>query len=153
MGKVFSIVEARATMVSINLERDWIEDPGYNAVDHVEKQDTDVIDMKQETLEDVYTGDMVASIEEIKEVNSEQLMPGAMYTNGDLYGENIDKDIWEVDVFDKSLAISSPFIDSDQILEANGEKVDQIYGEADLEDQISGEAIDDITFQSSKDDK
>ena len=66
MGKVFSIVEARATMVSINLERDWIEDPEYNEVDHVEKQDTDVIDMKKETLEEVYTGDMVASIEEIK---------------------------------------------------------------------------------------
>ena len=47
MRNVFSIVEARATMVSINLERDWIEDPGYNAVDHVEKQGTDVIDMKQ----------------------------------------------------------------------------------------------------------
>ena len=50
MGKVFSIVEARATMVSINLERDWIEDPEYNEVDHVEKQDTDVINMKQELL-------------------------------------------------------------------------------------------------------
>ena len=50
MGKIFSVVEARATMVSINLERDWIEDPEYNEVDHVEKQDTDVINMKQELL-------------------------------------------------------------------------------------------------------
>ena len=87
------------------------------------------------------------------EVNSEQATPGAIYTNGDLYGENIDKDIWEVDVIDQSLAISRTIIDSDQILEANGENVDQIYGEADLEDQISGEAIDDTTFQSSKHDK
>ena len=85
------------------------------------------------------------------EVNSEQATPGAIYTNGDLYGENIDKDIWEVDFIDQSLAISRPVIDSDQILEANGENVDQIYGEADPEDQISGEAIDGINFQSSKD--
>ncbi|KAH0705072.1 hypothetical protein KY290_009773 [Solanum tuberosum] len=45
----------------------------------MDKQDTDVIDMKQQTLEDVHTGDMVASIEEIKELDSEQAVPGAIY--------------------------------------------------------------------------
>ena len=51
------------------------------------------------------------------------------------------------------LSYIRPVIDSNQILDANGENVDQIYGEADPEDQISGQAIDDIIFQSSKDDK
>uniref|UniRef100_M1C4N4 Uncharacterized protein n=1 Tax=Solanum tuberosum TaxID=4113 RepID=M1C4N4_SOLTU len=140
-------------MVSINLEEDLIEDSKYNAVDHVEKQDNDAIDIKQETLEDVLIGDMVASIEEIKEVNSEQVVPGAIYVDGDLYGESIEKDVWEVEVSDQSSAISRSVIGLDQILKANGENVDQIDGEADLEGQILGEAIDDITFESSKADK
>ncbi|XP_015164455.1 uncharacterized protein [Solanum tuberosum] len=89
------VAEAPAidAMVSLNLERDWIEDSEYNAVDHVEKQDTDVIEMKQETLEDVHIGDMIASIEEIKEINYERAVPGAIYADGDLYGESIEKDV------------------------------------------------------------
>ncbi|KAH0642614.1 hypothetical protein KY290_034204 [Solanum tuberosum] len=68
------VAEARTidVMVSINLEEDLIEDSEYNAVDHVEKKNVDVISMKQETIKDVHTGDMVASIEQIKEINSEQ---------------------------------------------------------------------------------
>ncbi|KAH0686113.1 hypothetical protein KY289_016867 [Solanum tuberosum] len=63
----FLVAEARTidAMISINLERDWIEDSKYNTVDHVEEQDNNVISMKQETSEDVYSGDMVVVIEEI----------------------------------------------------------------------------------------
>ena len=49
-------------MVSINLEENLIEDSERNIVDYMEKQDNDVIDMKQRNLEDVHTGDMVAFI-------------------------------------------------------------------------------------------
>ncbi|KAH0705080.1 hypothetical protein KY289_010156 [Solanum tuberosum] len=140
-------------MVSINLERDWIEDSEYNVVDHMEKQDTDVIDMKQQTLEDVHTGDMVAFIAEIKELDSEQALSGAIYANGDLYGESIEEDVWEVEVSDQSSTILRPVIGLDQILEANEENADQIDREADLKGQLSGETIDDITFKISKADK
>lgn len=51
----------------MNLEGDWIKDLKYNTVDHVEKQYTSVIDMKQETLKDVHTSNMAPSIEKIKE--------------------------------------------------------------------------------------
>ncbi|KAH0708309.1 hypothetical protein KY284_009736 [Solanum tuberosum] len=79
----------------------------------MEKQDTDVIDMKQQTLEDVHTGDMVASIEEIKELDSEQAVPGAIYADGDLYGESIEENVWEVEVSDQSSAILRPAIGLD----------------------------------------
>ena len=49
-------------MVSINLEENLIEDSKRNRVEYMEKQDNDVIDMKQRNLEDVHTGDMVAFI-------------------------------------------------------------------------------------------
>ena len=49
-------------MVSINLEENLIEDSERNTVDYMEKQDNDVIDMKQRNLEDVHTGDMVTFI-------------------------------------------------------------------------------------------
>ena len=49
-------------MVSINLEENLIEDSERNTVEYMEKQDNDVIDMKQRNLEDVHTGDMVAFI-------------------------------------------------------------------------------------------
>ena len=49
-------------MVSINLEENLIEDSERNTVDYMEKQDNDVIDMKQRNLKDVHTGDMVAFI-------------------------------------------------------------------------------------------
>ena len=50
-------------MISVNC----IEDSEYNAVNHVEKQNNDVINMKQETLKDVHTSNMAPSIEKIKE--------------------------------------------------------------------------------------
>uniref|UniRef100_M1DLP9 CCHC-type domain-containing protein n=1 Tax=Solanum tuberosum TaxID=4113 RepID=M1DLP9_SOLTU len=88
------VAEAGAinVMVSINLEEDLIDDSEYNAVDHVE-QNTHVINMKQETIKDVYTGDMVAFIEEIKEINYEQAVPEAIYADSDLYGENEEADL------------------------------------------------------------
>ena len=54
--------QAIDAMVSINLEENLIEDSERNTVDYMEKQDNDVIDMKQRNLEDVHTGDMVAFI-------------------------------------------------------------------------------------------
>ena len=44
------VVEARAidTMISINLEIDWIEDLEYNIADHLEKQETNIVDIKQD---------------------------------------------------------------------------------------------------------
>lgn len=61
-------------MVCSNFELNQIEDAVYNAVDHVEKHDTHVIHMKQETFKDIHTDDMIASIKDIKEVESEQAM-------------------------------------------------------------------------------
>ncbi len=54
--------QAIDAMVSINLEENLIEDSERNTVDYMEKQDNDVIDMKQQKLEDVHNGDMVAFI-------------------------------------------------------------------------------------------
>ena len=54
--------QAIDAMVSINLEENLIEDSERNTVDYMEKQDNDVIDMKQRNLKDVHTGDMVAFI-------------------------------------------------------------------------------------------
>ena len=64
----FQIAEAREidAMISINLEKDWIEDIEYNIADHLEKKEVDIISMKKEIFEDVRSGDMVASIEEIE---------------------------------------------------------------------------------------
>ncbi|KAH0775852.1 hypothetical protein KY290_007263 [Solanum tuberosum] len=96
---------------------------------------------------------MVASIKEIKEINSEQAVHGVIYVDSDLYGESIEEDAWEVEVSDQSPAISRSVIGLDQLLEANGENAEQIDGEVDLDGQISGKAIDDITFKISKVDK
>ena len=63
-------------------------------------------------------------------------MSGAMYVDGDLYGESTEEDVWEVEVSDQSSAISRLVIGLDQILEVNGINVDQIDGVADLEGQI-----------------
>ncbi|KAH0641105.1 hypothetical protein KY285_037691 [Solanum tuberosum] len=94
-------------MVSINLERDWLEGSNYNAVDHVEKQETDVIDMKQETLEDVPSGDRVAAIEEIKEEDLKQAVFETTCANDDLYEESIEEDVLEAELYGQSSAISS----------------------------------------------
>uniref|UniRef100_M1DLH3 Uncharacterized protein n=1 Tax=Solanum tuberosum TaxID=4113 RepID=M1DLH3_SOLTU len=58
------LAEARAidARVSINLEKDWIEDSEYNVVDHVEKQDIDFIDMKQEPFENAHTSLLEAEV-------------------------------------------------------------------------------------------
>lgn len=135
---------AIVVMVFINLEENLIEDSEYNVVDYMEKQENDVIDIKQLNLEDVHTGDTVAFIEEIREIDSKQ-MSRAMYVDGDLYKESIEEDVWKVKVFDKSLLISL-----DQILEANRENINQIDGESDLEGKFARKAIDDITFETSK---
>ncbi|KAH0708313.1 hypothetical protein KY284_009740 [Solanum tuberosum] len=61
--------------------------------------------------------------------------------------------ILENELASTTQAILRPAIGLDQILEANEENGDQIDREADLEGQISGETIDDITFEISKADK
>ena len=58
-------------MISINLERDQIEDLEYNIANHLEKQETNVVDIKHDIFQDVPSGDMVASIKEIKEEDLE----------------------------------------------------------------------------------
>ena len=60
--------QARAinAMISINLEGYWIEDLEYNIVDHVEKQETNVVDMKPEIYEDVLSAHKEDTIEGMK---------------------------------------------------------------------------------------
>uniref|UniRef100_M1A3Y4 Formin 14 n=1 Tax=Solanum tuberosum TaxID=4113 RepID=M1A3Y4_SOLTU len=82
-------------MVSINLEKDWIEDSEYNVVDHVEKQETNVVGMKQEIVEDAPNGDMVAAIEVIKEEDPKKEISDTTCASGDLYKESIDGDVLE----------------------------------------------------------
>ena len=66
------VAEARVidATISINLERDWIEDSQYNVVNHMEKQEIYVIRMNQESFKDVHSGNIIATIEEIKENRS-----------------------------------------------------------------------------------
>ncbi|WMV51619.1 hypothetical protein MTR67_045004 [Solanum verrucosum] len=61
------VAEARAiyAMISINLEKDWIEDLEYNVADHVEEKETDVVGMKQEIFEDVLSGDRLSTPESV----------------------------------------------------------------------------------------
>lgn len=58
-------------MISINLEGDWIDYLEYNIVDHIEKQEINVVNMKQQIFEDVLSGDKVDTIEGIKEEDLE----------------------------------------------------------------------------------
>jgi len=127
--------EARTTdsMVSINLEKDWMEDLEYNAVDHVEKQETDVVGMKQEIFEDALNGDMVAAIEVIKEDDPEKEISETTCASGDLYKESIGGDVLEAEVSCQSFETSRSTNDSEQILKADGESRDQIEEEADIE--------------------
>lgn len=74
--------------------------------------------MKQETIKDIYTSDMVASIKEIKEINFEEAVPGLIYVDGDQYEESIQEDVWEVEVSDQSSVRSSLGIGLDQILKS-----------------------------------
>ncbi|KAH0722849.1 hypothetical protein KY290_005508 [Solanum tuberosum] len=149
------VAEARAiyAMISINLEKDWIEDLEYNIADHVEKQETDVVGMKQEFFENVLSGDRVATIEEIKEVDYEQAVSETIYVSGDLHREIINKGLLEAEVSSQSFAISRLITSLEKILEANGDDEYQIDKEVDLEDQIScGERVD-ITIGSSENEK
>jgi len=149
------VAEARAiyAMISINLEKDWIEDLEYNIADHVEKQETDVVGMKQEFFENVLSGDRVATIEEIKEVDYEQAVSETIYVSGDLHREIINEGLLEAEVSSQSFAISRLITSLEKILEANGDDEYQIDKEVDLESQIScGERVD-ITIGSSENEK
>jgi len=149
------VAEARAiyAMISINLEKDWIKDLEYNIADHVEKQETDVVGMKQEFFENVLSGDRVATIEEIKEVDYEQAVSETIYVSGDLHREIINEGLLEAEVSSQSFAISRLITSLEKILEANGDDEYQIDKEVDLESQIScGERVD-ITIGSSENEK
>ena len=102
------VAEARAIdfMISINLKRDWIKDLEYNIADHLEKQDIDVVDIKQEIFEDVSNGDRVAAIEETKEEDLGQAVSETTYVNGDLYKESMEENILKAEVYDQSSVIS-----------------------------------------------
>ncbi|KAH0668946.1 hypothetical protein KY289_023439 [Solanum tuberosum] len=128
------VAETRAidVMISINLERDWIEDLEYNIANH-----------------DVPIGDMVAAIEEIKEENLEQATSETICASGDLYKESIERDVLKVKVFGQSSVISRSINDSEQILKAYGESRDQIEEEVDIEVFETNDMI----FESSEDAK
>uniref|UniRef100_M1DKP0 Uncharacterized protein n=1 Tax=Solanum tuberosum TaxID=4113 RepID=M1DKP0_SOLTU len=149
------VAEARAiyAMISINLEKDWIKDLEYNIADHVEKQETDVVGMKQEFFENVLSGDRVATIEEIKEVDYEQAVSETIYVSGDLHREIINKGLLEAEVSSQSFAISRLITSLEKILEANGDDEYQIDKEVDLEGQISCRERVDIIIGSSENEK
>ncbi|KAH0676665.1 hypothetical protein KY285_024466 [Solanum tuberosum] len=140
--------EARAinAMISINIERDWIDYIEYNIVDHVEKQETDVVDMKQEIFEDALIGDTVAAIEETKEEDHEKEISETTCASGDLYKESIGGDVLEAEVSCQSFETSRSTNDSEQILKADGESRDQIEKEADIEVSKTNDMI----FESSE---
>uniref|UniRef100_M1BGY3 Uncharacterized protein n=1 Tax=Solanum tuberosum TaxID=4113 RepID=M1BGY3_SOLTU len=105
------VAEGRAidVMISINLERGWIEDLEYNIADQVENQETDVVGMKQEIFEYVPSGDMVAAIEEIKEEDPEQ----AISESGD--EKSLRENVLKVEVSGQSSTISRSITSLDQI--------------------------------------
>ncbi|MCE3216495.1 hypothetical protein HAX54_006691 [Datura stramonium] len=114
-------------MTSINYERDWIMNSGSdNTVHHMEKEVNLVISKKQEDVDNVHTGDVMAAIEEIKEANleidnislnmedveiePEQTMSETIYANGDHSEKSIERDAVEVEVADQSSAISKAIL-------------------------------------------
>ncbi|KAH0652604.1 hypothetical protein KY289_030282 [Solanum tuberosum] len=129
------VAEAQAidVMISINHEKDWIDDLECNIVDHMEKQETDVVGMKQDIFEDIPSGDRVAAIEEIKEEDLEQAISETICASGDLYKESIEGDVLEAEVYGQSSIISRSANDSEKILKADGESRDQIEEEANIE--------------------
>lgn len=147
-GRCF-LVETREidVMVSSNFEGDLVKDSEYNEVDHVEKHDTDIISIKQETSKVVHTSDMVAYIGKIKAEDLEYVVSETIYASGDFYEEIIKGDVLEVEVFDQS-AISRSIVGLEQTLEANGKDED-----SDPEGQISREETEDMIFRSFEADK
>ncbi|XP_059294724.1 uncharacterized protein LOC132047737 [Lycium ferocissimum] len=166
-GRCF-VAETRVVdaLASLNFERGWIVDSGYNTVHHVEKEDTGVINKKQENFENVQTGDVVAVTEEINEANPEagnksldvrdvevepeQAVSETIYGNSDHSGESIEGVVVEVEVSGQSSDISESITSSDQILEADGEAGGQINEEVDLEGSISYGDTSSMIFGSSE---
>lgn len=123
--------ESRAinALTFINLETEWID---YNIIREVEKED---IDKKQEEAEDVQIGDMVVSIEEIKEadpkigdeslnvkdieVDSKKKMAKNQDAIDDFIGESIKGDVVKVEVPGQLYVLSRSVLGSDQILKVD----------------------------------
>ena len=99
----------------------------------MERRNIDVISMKKETIKDVHTGNIVASIEEIKEIYYEQAAAELYMPMVTFMEKVLRKNVWKVEVPDQSRSV----IGIDQILEANEENTKQIDREPDLEGQIS----------------
>ncbi|KAH0680455.1 hypothetical protein KY284_021540 [Solanum tuberosum] len=142
------VAEARAidAMISINTEKGWIEDIEYNIADHMEKQEIDVVSMKQEIFEDILIGNRVVAIDEIKEEDLEPKISETICVSGDLYRESIEGDVLETKVSGQSSTISRSTNYSKQILKADGESRDQIEKEADIEVLKTNDMI----FESSE---
>ena len=94
-------------------------------VNHMEKQEIDVVGIKHENFAHIPTGDMGTAIEEIKEEDLEQVVSETTNANKNLYKESIDEDVLKVEVHGQSLKISRSTNDSEQILEENGESRDR----------------------------
>ena len=105
---------------------DRIKDLEYNIVDHLEKQETYVVVIKQENFKDFPSGDMVASIEEIEKEDPKQAISKTICVSWYLYKESIDGDVLKVEVFCQSSAVSRLTNVLEKILEADGESRDQL---------------------------
>ena len=91
----------------------------------MEKQEIDVVGIKQEVFAVVSSDDMVPTIQKIKEEDLEQVVSETANANKNLYKESIDEDLFKVEVHGQSLKISRSTNDSEQILEENVESRDR----------------------------
>ncbi|KAF3639154.1 hypothetical protein FXO37_24073 [Capsicum annuum] len=125
------VAESRVihALAFINLERDWIR---YNTIHHEEKK---VNDKNPKNFEDFQIGDMVSSIKEIKEadseknnksldmedieVDSEQTLSEPLNDSNDFYGENTKRDVVVVEVSDQSSIVLRSITISEQILKVD----------------------------------
>ena len=67
-----------------------------------------VVGIKQEIFADNPSGDMEASIEEMKEEGPKHAISEATCASGDFYSESIDGEVLEAEVFGQPSAISRP---------------------------------------------
>ena len=106
-----------------------------------------VVGIKQEIFADNPSGDMEASIEEIKEEGPEHAISETTCASGDLYSDRVYGEVLEAEVFGQPSSISRPMNDSKKFVKANGESKDQIENEIDIEVSRTKDMI----FESSED--
>ena len=111
------VAEARIIDVMISINRKWLDQRSIiYLADHMEKQEIDVVGIKQEVFAVVSSDDMVPTIQKIKEEDLEQVVSETTNANKNLYKESIDEDVFKVEVHGQSLKISRSTNDSEQIL-------------------------------------